>query len=281
MLFAAAQTLFYRPFMQFSFIVPQAISLKVDLDVWAKICGSSRETLEWASKQDEPSDLGPFGIYSLTLCALMQCHAWARRRDWDGVLSIDKTKKLVDQWLAVIPARHLPALRSQLDALVLLHDVVHQPAPLTAFDSSARGLNPTPGALNRLPETAIAGVTFIRDASHPRGGVLVATQQAAREIKDLPPGVIVLGGTPADGPEQTINPGPVPAFLQQETGLPELAFGQAYPFSTTLASDGVTLSVPEWEAVSHCVHLNLQLMFAQAVASFSQTDFAALTRGAL
>lgn len=266
MLFAAAQTLFYRPFMQFSFIVPQAITLKVDLEVWAKICGASRETLEWASKQDEPSDLGPFGIYSLTLSALMQCHAWARRRDWDGVLSIDKTKKTVDQWLSVIPPGHLPALRSQLDALVLLHDVVHQPSALTSFDASARGLNPTPGALNRLPETAIAGVTFIRDASHPRGGVLVATQQAAREIKDLPPGVIVLGGTPADGAEQTNNPGALSTLVQQDTGVPELAFSQAFPFSTTFASDGVSLSMPDWEA---------------AVASFSQTDFATLTRGPL
>lgn len=65
----------------------------------------------------------------------------------------------------------------------------------TAFDGP-RGLNPTPGVLNRLAETSISGVTFLRDASLPHGGVLVATQQAAREIKDLPPGTVIIGGNP-------------------------------------------------------------------------------------
>jgi hypothetical protein len=59
---------------------------------------------------------------------------------------------------------------------------------------------------NQRSETFIAGVTFIRDASLPSGGVLVATQQAAREIADLPPGTVILGGAPVDGvgtPEPT------------------------------------------------------------------------------
>jgi hypothetical protein len=50
------------------------------------------------------------------------------------------------------------------------------------------------GILNRLPETSIAGITFLQDASHPRGGVLIVTQQAAREIKDLPEGTVIIGG---------------------------------------------------------------------------------------
>ena len=58
-------------------------------------------------------------------------------------------------------------------------------------------MDPTPGILNRLPETSIAGVTFIRDPSLPNGGVLVATQKAAREVKDLPPGTLIIGGPPA------------------------------------------------------------------------------------
>jgi len=41
-------------------------------------------------------------------------------------------------------------------------------------------------------------VAFLRDASLPHGGVLVATQQAAREIKDLPPGTVILGGPPPE-----------------------------------------------------------------------------------
>ena len=41
-------------------------------------------------------------------------------------------------------------------------------------------------------------MAFLRDASLPHGGVLVATQQAAREIKDLPPGTVILGGPPPE-----------------------------------------------------------------------------------
>lgn len=46
-----------------------------------------------------------------------------------------------------------------------------------------------------LAESVCAGITFVRDASAPGGGVYVATAKAAREVVDLPPGTIVLGET--------------------------------------------------------------------------------------
>lgn len=62
----------------------------------------------------------------------------------------------------------------------------------------SRGLDPTKGVLNKLPETSIAGVIFVRDATLPNGGVYVATQKAAREIKDLPKGTVIIGGSPVE-----------------------------------------------------------------------------------
>ncbi len=82
----------------------------------------------------------------------------------------------------------------QLEVISLLYAASQDPR-LQSFDRK-RGLNPTPGILNKLPETSINGVTFLRDSSHPQGGVLVATRKAAREIKDLPPGTVIIGGPP-------------------------------------------------------------------------------------
>jgi hypothetical protein len=112
--------------------------------------------------------------------------------------------------------------------------------------STDRGLNPTPGILNRLPETSIAGITFLRDPSHPRGGVLVATRQAAREIKDLPEDTVIIGGPLEEG-DQTAN-------ASGATNAQEMTMSLPASMSGLVTGDPrFGISTPDWEAVRSVV----------------------------
>lgn len=118
-------------------------------------------------------------------------------------------------------------------------DLFHQ---LTSIDprrlwDDRRGLNPTPGVLNRLPETTVEGITFLRDASHPAGGILVATQKAAAEIKDLPEDTIIIGGKSSAAPP----------IVEPEHAVQSMPFDV---FANGAMAGGIDLMGIDWDAVS-------------------------------
>lgn len=200
LLYTGIRWLLYRPVMRWSFIVPQRFELNCDVPAWLDLLAISRTAIDWATTQEEVGDILFFGPYALSLVCMIQYHTWARRGEWDGAVLLDKARReAVNRWLARIPEGHLPLLRRSLAPIELLYNITQTHREQTAFDGP-RGLNPTPGILNRLPEASITGVTWLRDDSLPQGGVLVASQKAAREIRDLPPGTIVIGGPPPPGP---------------------------------------------------------------------------------
>ncbi|GFZ44515.1 hypothetical protein JCM24511_02238 [Saitozyma sp. JCM 24511] len=237
-LHTALYLLLHRPFMRFSFIVPQNLELNVDLEVWVVLATASRLAIEWAANQDDIADLLFFGPYALGLCAWVQYHTWARRREWDGVLTLEKGKAAVTRWTTGMGQGHLPILQAQLEIIPLFHTLTSSTHSTFSTD---RGLNPTPGILNRLPETSIAGITFLRDPSHPRGGVLVATRQAAREIKDLPEDTVIIGGPLEEG-DQTAN-------ASGTTNAQEMSMSLPASMSGLVTGDPrFGISTPDWEA---------------------------------
>ncbi|KIR75240.1 hypothetical protein CNBG_9317 [Cryptococcus deuterogattii R265] len=194
-LHTAVMILLYRPFMRWSFIVPQYLSFDLNLEVWTLVCPAARSSLEWAANLRDPSELLFFGPYALGLSCLIQYHSYARRREWDGVVVLERLltngiEKWAPRWA------HLPLQAAQLSIVQLLYSSTQRilPSSFHHSNTSTRGLNPTPGIFNRLSETAVNGITFLKDPSHPKGGVLVATRQAAREVRDLPPGTVIIGG---------------------------------------------------------------------------------------
>ena len=78
-------------------------------------------------------------------------------------------------------------------------------------------------------------MTFIRDPSLPNGGVLIATQKAAREVKDLPPGTLIIGGPPPTGPGD----------LEARTGSNVLS-GDIFGAETGVTPDWQAVSDPRW-----------------------------------
>jgi hypothetical protein len=111
-LHTALYLLLHRPFMRFSFIVPLNLELNVDLEVWVVLATASRLAIEWAANQDDIADLLFFGPYALGLCAWVQYHTWARRREWDGVVTLEKGKAAVTRWTTGMGSGHLPILQA-------------------------------------------------------------------------------------------------------------------------------------------------------------------------
>ncbi|OCF34902.1 hypothetical protein I316_03449 [Kwoniella heveanensis BCC8398] len=257
--------LLYRPFMRWSFICPAHLDLSLDIPAWMDINPATHQVLEWATNQDELADMLFFGPYALSLCGLVQYHSYARRREWDGVVMLEKfNRDGVERWIKGMGSGHLPVQRAQLSVISLLYAAAQTTASTgkTSFDSLTmpRGLDPTPGVLNRLPETSIQGVTFLRDPTHPQGGVLVATQKAAREIKDLPPGTVIIGGPPPPDEEQNDIAAQVGGGMAHSAGLEggvqpasagydALASSAGYGASTMGGDGRISMSTPDWEAI--------------------------------
>ncbi|WRT63193.1 uncharacterized protein IL334_000096 [Kwoniella shivajii] len=258
LLYTSITFLLYRPFMRWSFICPSHIDLSLDIPVWMDLNPAARHALEWATNQDDPADLLFFGPYALGLMSLVQYHSYARRREWDGVMILEKFEKTTNTWIEAWGEGRMPLQTAHLQIVSLLHSCAQKAAQdgTTSFDSvtSRRGLNPTPGVLNRLPEAFVHGVTFLRDPAHPQGGVLVATQRAAQEIKDLPPGTVIIGGPPV---ETGVVPGVTTVAGTASVGnLPSLSYTtlpSSAGFDGQIANetnDGrISMSTPDWQAI--------------------------------
>ncbi|WWC93139.1 uncharacterized protein L201_008106 [Kwoniella dendrophila CBS 6074] len=284
LLHTTATFLLYRPFMRWSFICPSHIDLSLDIPVWSDLNPATRQSLEWATNQDELADLLFFGPYALGLMSIIQYHSYARRREWDGVVILEKFRETASRWIEGWGEGRMPLQTSQLQVISLLYACVQKASQegRTSYDltSSRIGLNPTPGVLNRLPETVIHGVTFLRDPTHPRGGVLIATQKAAQEIKDLPPDTVIIGGPPPQSATSTLDPNTITGTSTSnilgsagstENVNPNIAStsydvlgsiqaGINVDANTTTGGtesiDGrVSMSTPDWEAiVSNLIH---------------------------
>nr|XP_019048188.1 hypothetical protein I302_01953 [Kwoniella bestiolae CBS 10118]OCF27118.1 hypothetical protein I302_01953 [Kwoniella bestiolae CBS 10118] len=252
--------LLYRPFMRWSFICPSHIDLSLDIPVWLDLNPATRVALEWATNQDELGDLLFFGPYALGLMGLVQYHSYARRREWDGVVILEKFRETTTRWIEGWGEGRMPLQTSQLQVISLLYSCAQKAAQegFTSYDLDTfrRGLNPIPGVLNRLPETVVHGVTFLRDPTHPKGGVLVATQKAAMEIKDLPPDTVIIGGHPSTAqlPDLSAILGSAPPSNTINVAAPTAQTGIGFSADGTNpnsnAADGrITMSTPDWDAI--------------------------------
>ncbi|WVQ64297.1 uncharacterized protein L199_002459 [Kwoniella botswanensis] len=257
--------LLYRPFMRWSFICPSHIDLSLDIPVWVNLNPATRHALEWATNQDELCDLLFFGPYALGLMGLVQYHSYARRREWDGVVILEKFRETTNRWIEGWGQSRMPLQSAQLEVISLLYSCAQKASQegFTSYDpvdTSRRGLNPIPGVLNRLPETVVHGVTFLRDPTHPKGGVLVATQKAAMEIKDLPPDTVIIGGHPNSGSAQLpdlsaiLGSAPTTTNLSSSSGVQavsssNISFNTANMNMNTAGDGGITMSTPDWDAI--------------------------------
>ncbi|WWC90207.1 uncharacterized protein L201_005140 [Kwoniella dendrophila CBS 6074] len=199
LLYISVVFLLYRPFLSGSFIVPPHLDLSLDLQAWDYLDSTSQSALEWVSQLEDPCTLPSFGLYALNMVGLTQYHSYARNRRLDAMVSLGRISETVNKWNEVNDEGKLPLLTSQLQVIPFLYGCAQRVAKegMTSYAlrNSDRGLNPTPGILNKLPELEVVdGVAFFKDASHPEGGYFIATKQAAKEIKDLPPNTIILGG---------------------------------------------------------------------------------------
>jgi hypothetical protein len=111
-LYTSLYLLLHRPFMRFSFIVPQHFDLNMDVETWLVLSTASRQAIEWVTNQDDVTDLLFFGPYALGLCGWVQYHTWTRRREWDGVTTLEKGRAAITRWKAGLGVGHMPLLQA-------------------------------------------------------------------------------------------------------------------------------------------------------------------------
>jgi hypothetical protein len=75
--------------MRWSFICPPDLAVNLDLAVWDELRTATRAAMEWVGAKEEADDLSFFWRYGMGLWGITQSHAWARRKDWDGVMALE------------------------------------------------------------------------------------------------------------------------------------------------------------------------------------------------
>ncbi|KIY67758.1 hypothetical protein CYLTODRAFT_454194 [Cylindrobasidium torrendii FP15055 ss-10] len=179
--------------MRHSFIVPNHIGFNLDIPAWMKLRAAADDALRWVTAHPSVLD-APFMVsYAIILCALIQYHTWARRKEVEGITALQQLQTAIDGWSQALPDDFLSLKRSEYAVIQVFLDAVekvHQPG-YSSFESK-RGLSPTVGVQNRLP-TSTVGFALLSDGTSSSGGILVITAEKAKEIKDLPPGTVIIG----------------------------------------------------------------------------------------
>ncbi|CAE6420960.1 unnamed protein product [Rhizoctonia solani] len=197
--YACVCMMFWRVFMRISYACPAHLKFSLTVERMSDLVRMSRDVIDWlASEENERIfDCCYMVGYAATAAALIQHHAWARRKDPEAVVKLRMLKDTIKRWEASVEPGHMPVRRKTAEIICLLYEAT-QSAPEPSRTTDKR-LNPTVGVHNvRAPE-ALRGLEFRKDASRPGGGVFVASKRMIPALSDLPRGTVVPRPDTADG----------------------------------------------------------------------------------
>ncbi|CAE6471751.1 unnamed protein product [Rhizoctonia solani] len=193
--YACVCMMFWRVFMRISYSCPAHLKFSLTVERMTDLVNMSRDVIEWLATEENERifDCCYMVGYAATAAALVQYHAWARRKDPEAVVKLRKLKDTIKRWEASVEPGHMPTA----EIICLLYEAT-QCAPEPSRTTDKR-LNPTVGVHNvRAPE-ALRGLEFRKDASRPGGGVFVASKRMIPALSDLPRGTVVPRPDTADG----------------------------------------------------------------------------------
>ncbi|KAL5635417.1 hypothetical protein ACGC1H_004269 [Rhizoctonia solani] len=191
--------MFWRVFMRISYSCPAHLKFSLTVERMTNLVHMSRDVIDWLSMEENERifDCCYMVGYAATAAALVQYHAWARRKDPEAVVRLRRLKDIIKRWEAAVEPGHMPVRRKTAEIICLLYEAT-QCAPEPSRTTDKR-LNPTVGVHNvRAPE-ALRGLEFRKDASRPGGGVFVASKRMIPALSDLPRGTVVPRPDTADG----------------------------------------------------------------------------------
>ncbi|CUA68145.1 Pentatricopeptide repeat-containing protein At2g30100, chloroplastic [Rhizoctonia solani] len=174
--------MFWRVFMRISYSCPAHLKFSLTVERMTDLVHMSRDVMDWLSMEEHERifDCCYMVGYAATAAALVQYHAWARRKDPEAVVRLRRLKDTIKRWEASVEPGHMPVRRKTAEIICLLYEAtqcVHNV---------------------RAPE-ALRGLEFRKDASRPGGGVFVASKRMIPALSDLPRGTVVPRPNTADG----------------------------------------------------------------------------------
>jgi len=188
--------------------MPAHLKFAITVEAWTALTIQSAKAIEWLDHHETLYDCWFIVGYSLTSCALVQYHTWARRSDDDAQASLKQARDCAKRWDRAVDAGHMLTRRKTTEIISLLYEATQNPVPRNFWP-----LNPT-------------------DPMRPGGGLFLATSQTASALgEDMPTGTLVLpdppdvyvsptGGAPGQDAAQGGPDGPV--WAGEANGMPRL-----------------------------------------------------------
>ncbi|KAL4266176.1 Carbohydrate Metabolism and Transport Regulator [Pleurotus pulmonarius] len=184
MLYACVCILFWRVFMRISYTCPAHLKFGLTVEQWTQLVTMTGDLIDWLDANEKTYDVWLLIAYATTLCALVQIHTWARRKDENAMAKLRKLRDCVRRWEASLSPDHMSARRKTAEIITLLFESTQgDPLPI-----ETPALNPTGGVIGKK---VLGGLNFKKDPSRPGGGVFVAQGDAREDLKDLPAGTVI------------------------------------------------------------------------------------------
>ncbi|KAG5219482.1 zinc cluster transcription factor [Salix suchowensis] len=155
-------------FMRISYTCPAHLKFGLTVEQWTQLVTMTGDLIDWLDANEKTYDVWLLIAYATTLCALVQIHTWARRKDENAMAKLRKLRDCVRRNVATDTTQFQTA-----EIITLLFESTQgDPLPI-----ETPALNPTGGVI----EGSIA----------PGGGVFVAQGDAREDLKDLPAGTVI------------------------------------------------------------------------------------------
>ncbi|KAF9513131.1 hypothetical protein BS47DRAFT_991537 [Hydnum rufescens UP504] len=180
--------MFWRVFARIQYTVPSHLKFCLTVERWTDLTDRSATVIEWLDGHETIYDSWFFVAYSVTSCALIQYHTWARRKDTDAQDALRRLRDCVKRWDGSVEPGHMSSRRKTTEIISLLYEATQSPVSRNFWP-----LNPTPGVEARNnPE--VDAIQFRKDPTRPGGGLFVATQRSAAALgpENIPRGTLVL-----------------------------------------------------------------------------------------
>ncbi|KAG8680757.1 hypothetical protein FRC09_017995, partial [Ceratobasidium sp. 395] len=102
--------MFWRVFMRISYTCPAHLKFSLTVERMTDMVKMSREVIEWLAREENESVFDCWFMvgYAATAAALIQYHAWARRKDPEAVIKLKILRDTIKRWEATLDPGHMP-----------------------------------------------------------------------------------------------------------------------------------------------------------------------------
>lgn len=203
------QFLFWRVFMRITYTCPPHLTFGLETSQWSRLVEWSQECIQWLFQNDDTLDSVFIFPYTATSSALIQYHTWARRRDPAALEALRLIKETAQKWEATVQpgksilltslllgssdrcriffhlvdpadgADQMSIRRKTCETMTLLYEAaLKTTAEIDDKAVQPKPINPTAGVQRR---EELGKAVFIKDPTHPAGGIWVVSSDDERK----------------------------------------------------------------------------------------------------